>query len=67
MDLFRMKDNFEFLIEDIDKVTSSYFSNFAFQSFISGERYDENFEENNFLTLAEKIFFEYLKECNPLI
>ena len=56
MDLFHMKDNFEFLIEDIDNVTSSYFSNFAFQSFISGERYDENFEENNFLTLLKRYF-----------
>ena len=66
MDLFRMKDNFEFLVEDIDKVTSTYFSHFEFQTFISGERYDDSFEENNYLTLAEKIFFEYLEECNPL-
>jgi len=66
MDLLRMKDNFEFLIEDIDKITSIYFSNSEFQSFISGERYNDYFEEDNFLTLAEKIFFEYLEECNPL-
>ena len=66
MDLFRMKDNFEFLVEDIDKVTSTNFSHFEFQAFISGERYDDSFEENNYLTLAEKIFFEYLEECNPL-
>ena len=38
MELLRMKDNFEFLIEDIDKITSIYFSNSEFQSFISGER-----------------------------
>ena len=56
MDLFRMKDNFEFLVEDIDKVTSTYFCHFEFKAFISGERYDDSFEENNYLTLAEKIF-----------
>ena len=66
MDLFRMKDNFEFLVEDIDKVTSTYFSHFEFKAFISGERYDDSFEKNNYLTLVEKIFFEYLEECNPL-
>ena len=65
MHLFHVKDNFKFLIKDIDSVTLNYFNLVEFQSFISGERYDSNFEENNFLTLAEKIFFEYLEECNP--
>ena len=60
MHLFHVKDNFEFLIKDIDSVTLNYFNLVEFQSFISGERYD-----SNFLTLAEKIFFEYLEECNP--
>jgi hypothetical protein len=50
MDLFNMKDNFEFLIEDIVSVTLNYFNLVKFQSCISGEKYDFNFGEDNFLT-----------------
>ena len=51
-----MKDNFEFLIESIGGVTLNYFNLVKFQSFISGEKNDSNFGEDNFLTLAEKFF-----------
>ena len=64
MDLFHMKCNFDFLIEDIDSFTLNYFNLVKFQSFISGKKYDSNFGEDNFLTLAEK-FFEFSEECNP--
>ena len=53
MHLFHVKDNFKFLIKDIDSVTLNYFNLVEFQSFISGEKYDINFGEYNFLTLAE--------------
>ena len=53
MDLFRVKDNFEFLIEDINKVTSVILN--SNHSFLVKDMMTI-FEENNFLTLAEKIF-----------
>ena len=56
MDSFNMKDNFEFLIEDIGSVTLNYFNLVKFQSFISGEKYDFNFGEDNFFTLAYFFF-----------
>ena len=62
MDLFRMKDNFEFLIEDIDKVTPVILNS------------NHSFLVKDMMTILKKIifllwlkrFFEYLEECNPL-